>query len=101
MQTEVELCQTLKGRINTLNEWHAKYLNTFKIVNEEHPDYILQPVDMGTINDKLGPVPNDLEHLKIYLKNATDIYLKSMNLFENLKDNYKTYVDEKRFLYEC
>lgn len=100
MQTEVELCQTLKGRINTLNEWHAKYLNAFKIVNEEHPDYISQPVDMGTINDKLGPVPNDLERLKIYLQNATDIYLKSMNLFENLKDNYKTYVDEKRFLYE-
>jgi len=101
MQTEVELCQTLKGRINTLNEWHAKYLNTFKIVNEEHPDYIPQPVDINTINEKLGPVPNDIERLKIYLKNATDIYLKSMDVYETLKENHEDYITEKRFLYEC
>lgn len=100
MQTEAEMCQTLKGRINTVIEWHTKYLNTLTIVNAEHPDYVQQPVDMGTINEKLGPVPNDIERLKIYLKSATDIYLKSMNLYEVLKDNHKDYVTEKKFLYE-
>lgn len=100
MQTEAEMCQTLKGRINTIIEWHAKYLNALKTTMVEHPDYLTQPVDIGTITEKLGVIPNDPMHLMTYIKNATDIYLKSMNLYEVLKDNHKDYVTEKKFLYE-
>lgn len=100
MHDEIEKCQILKNRINVLNEWHLKYLDILKIVNDEHPDYLKQPVDLNTIENKLGTAQNDIKSLKNYLENATDIYLSTMKVFENLKDNYKDYVDEKRFFYD-
>lgn len=97
--TETELCLVIKGRINTLIEHHNKLLNALKITNDEHPEYLKQPIDLGTIQEKLGNVPNELKAVETYIKSATSIYLTTMTQYENLHDSYPDYVNEKRFLY--
>lgn len=97
--TNEELCVIIKNRTNTLIEHHTKILNALRITNEEHPDYLKQPVDLGTINEKLGAIPQTLKAVETYIKSATDIYINSLNQYENLRDNHIDYVNEKRFLY--
>lgn len=97
--TEEELCIVLKNRLNTLIDHHNNILNALKTTNTEHPDYLKQPVDVGTIVEKLGVIPSNVKALETYTKTATDIYLKSMNQYEILKDSHIDYVTEKHFLF--
>lgn len=99
MTTLEDNCILLKNRINTITEWHNKYINALKIVNEEHPEFINQPLDITSIADRLGTVPNNIEQIKNYLKSANEIYLKAMAVYETLKDDHSDYFNEKKFLY--
>lgn len=99
MNTIEDNCILIKNRINTIIEWHNKYIEIIKTINEEHPEFIKQPVDLTQITEQLGSIPNNIDKLKTYIKSATDIYLKLMSVYEMVKDDQPDYIKAKMFLY--